>query len=181
MGTRWSVSVDADHTVDLTALREDLAAAVDQVDQQMSPWKPDSDLQRLKRRKPKMSTFIADRLLEVESAYLGAGPLDHSLDLADPLLVYERGEFDAAQTEVVAEALGHGVEGGVGVQRVGSQGEHHRARARHGEGGAVVRGEPVAAQPEPSAFDYANRLEARQHRHLVGDAAVARPQPMVKR
>ena len=45
MGTRWSASVDA--TMDLTALRQDLAAAVEQVDEQMSPWKPDSDLMRL--------------------------------------------------------------------------------------------------------------------------------------
>lgn len=51
-----------------------------------------SDLQRLKRRKPKMSAFIADRLHEVESAYLGVGPFDHSLDLADPLVVFERGD-----------------------------------------------------------------------------------------
>ncbi|MBU4508268.1 MAG: FAD:protein FMN transferase, partial [Gammaproteobacteria bacterium] len=49
MGTRWSATVDADHTVDLTALRQDLAAAVEQVDMQMSPWKPDSDLMRLNR------------------------------------------------------------------------------------------------------------------------------------
>jgi acetyl esterase len=40
-----------------------------------------------------MSSFIADRLAEVESAYLGEAssrPADH--DLADPLLVFERGE-----------------------------------------------------------------------------------------
>ena len=49
MGTRWSASVDADATMDLVALRQDLAAAVEQVDDQMSPWKPDSDLMRLNR------------------------------------------------------------------------------------------------------------------------------------
>ena len=49
MGTRWSVTVDADNTMDLAALRQDLAAAVEQVDMQMSPWKPDSDLMRLNR------------------------------------------------------------------------------------------------------------------------------------
>ena len=49
MGTRWSASVDADATVDLQALRQDLAAAVEQVDAQMSPWKLDSDLVRLNR------------------------------------------------------------------------------------------------------------------------------------
>jgi thiamine biosynthesis lipoprotein len=47
MGTRWSASIDADTTVNLTALRQGLAAAVEQVDEQMSPWKPDSDLMRL--------------------------------------------------------------------------------------------------------------------------------------
>lgn len=49
MGTRWSASVDAEPTVDMSALRQALAAAVEQVDQQMSPWKPDSDLSRLNR------------------------------------------------------------------------------------------------------------------------------------
>ena len=49
MGTRWSATVDIDNTVDLAALRQDLAAAVEQVDAQMSPWKPNSDLVRLNR------------------------------------------------------------------------------------------------------------------------------------
>ena len=47
MGTRWSVSLDAHATLDLTTLQQDLAAAVQQVDAQMSPWKPTSDLVRL--------------------------------------------------------------------------------------------------------------------------------------
>lgn len=47
MGTRWSVTVDVDANVNLAALQQDLAAAVEQVDEQMSPWKPDSDLLRL--------------------------------------------------------------------------------------------------------------------------------------
>ncbi len=49
MGTRWSATVDADLSLDREALRQDLAAAVEQVDGQMSPWKPDSDLLRLNR------------------------------------------------------------------------------------------------------------------------------------
>ena len=49
MGTRWSASVDCDAALDLDALRQDLAAAVQQVDAQMSPWKPESDLVRLNR------------------------------------------------------------------------------------------------------------------------------------
>lgn len=53
-----------------------------------------SDLQRLKRRKPKMSAFIADRLHEVETSYLGQEPRD-DLDFADPLVFFERGEKPA--------------------------------------------------------------------------------------
>ena len=49
MGTRWSVSMDADACIDLAALHQNLADAVQQVDQQMSPWKADSDLVRLNR------------------------------------------------------------------------------------------------------------------------------------
>lgn len=54
-----------------------------------------SDMDRLKRRKPTMSTFIADRLAEVEHAYLGKGPWPCSLDLADPVCVLERGDAPA--------------------------------------------------------------------------------------
>lgn len=54
-----------------------------------------TDMERLRRRKPRMSSFIADRLAEVEHAYLGRGPYTTSLDLADPLLVFERGEKPA--------------------------------------------------------------------------------------
>lgn len=49
MGTRWSASIDADQALDLAALHVDLAAAVDLVDGQMSPWKQDSALMRLNR------------------------------------------------------------------------------------------------------------------------------------
>jgi acetyl esterase len=53
-----------------------------------------SDIDRLRRRKSWMRPFIVDRLAEVEAAYLGANPTC-SLDLADPLLVLERGERPA--------------------------------------------------------------------------------------
>lgn len=65
MGTRWSVSLDAHSTVDLPSLREDLAAAVAQVDQQMSPWKPDSDLVRLNRAAVGEWVDLPAELLEV--------------------------------------------------------------------------------------------------------------------
>lgn len=51
-----------------------------------------SDMDRLARRKPGMSRFIVDRLHEVERAYLGDGRAAGSLDLADPVVVLERGQ-----------------------------------------------------------------------------------------
>ncbi|HEY8074121.1 MAG TPA: alpha/beta hydrolase [Labilithrix sp.] len=54
-----------------------------------------TDLQRLHRRKPSMSRFVADRLVEVESAYLGKNAPSCSLDFADPVVAIERGEKPA--------------------------------------------------------------------------------------
>lgn len=50
-----------------------------------------SDMARFQRAKPRISTFVADRLREIEQAYLGSVACEASLDLADPLLVFERG------------------------------------------------------------------------------------------
>ncbi len=51
-----------------------------------------SDIERLRRRKPTMSPFVADRLSEVTHNYLGAEPPLCSLDFADPLVALERRE-----------------------------------------------------------------------------------------
>lgn len=42
MGTRWSVTLDAPAGLAQTPLRQALAAAVAEVDAQMSPWQPAS-------------------------------------------------------------------------------------------------------------------------------------------
>ncbi|MEO8936963.1 MAG: FAD:protein FMN transferase [Burkholderiaceae bacterium] len=74
MGTRWSVTLDteacAESSADLAALHQDLAAAVQQVDQQMSPWKPDSDLMRLNRAPVDTWVDLPAELLEVLSCAL---------------------------------------------------------------------------------------------------------------
>jgi acetyl esterase len=56
-----------------------------------------SDVARIGRDKPQLSRFIADRLEEVETAYLGRDPSRHGtlLDLADPLVWAERGAAPA--------------------------------------------------------------------------------------
>ena len=47
MGTRWSALLFAEPGFDTGAVQAALQAAVDEVDAQMSTWKPDSDLMRL--------------------------------------------------------------------------------------------------------------------------------------
>lgn len=81
MGTRWSATVDVDATVDLVILRRDLAAAVEQVDDQMSPWKPDSDIMRLNRAPVDDWVQLPAEMLEVlvcalDTCRLSAGAFD---------------------------------------------------------------------------------------------------------
>lgn len=65
MGTRWSATLDADDSLDVKALQQDLVDVVDQVDQQMSPWKPDSDLMRVNRAPVDAWVEVPAELLEV--------------------------------------------------------------------------------------------------------------------
>ena len=65
MGTRWSASVDTDDSVNQKALHQGLAAAVQQVDAQMSPWKQGSDLVRLNRAPVGAWVDLPPEMLEV--------------------------------------------------------------------------------------------------------------------
>ncbi|MCI2807692.1 FAD:protein FMN transferase [Eoetvoesiella caeni] len=65
MGTRWSVSMDVDNTENLAALRQALATAVEQVDAQMSPWKPGSDLTRFNRAPVRQWVNLSAEILQV--------------------------------------------------------------------------------------------------------------------
>ena len=65
MGTRWSATVDVDASVNLANLNQDLAAAVQQVDDQMSPWKPESDLMRLNRAPLDVWVDLSAQIVEV--------------------------------------------------------------------------------------------------------------------
>ena len=81
MGTRWSATLDVDATMDLAALRQNLAAAVEQVDAQMSPWKRDSDLMRLNRAPVDAWVDLPAEMMEVlacalDICRLSAGAFD---------------------------------------------------------------------------------------------------------
>ncbi len=89
MGTRWSVSCDGASRHDRNVLHLALQAAVDQVDAQMSPWKPASDLMRLNAAPvetwvelPAETLQVLDRALEISR--LSAGAFDPAVgDLVD--------------------------------------------------------------------------------------------------
>ena len=81
MATRWSVLCDVDPQLDQNALSNALAAAVERVDQQMSPWKPDSDLMRLNRATPGEWVSLPPEIMAVlaralEIARLSDGAFD---------------------------------------------------------------------------------------------------------
>lgn len=68
MGTRWSVLID-DAAADPT-LQSRFQAAVDEVDTQMSTWKPDSDLMRLNAAPLDTWVALPERLMTVLAAGL---------------------------------------------------------------------------------------------------------------
>jgi FAD:protein FMN transferase len=69
MGTRWSVLIDCPVT-DHPTLQSRLQGAVDEVDAQMSTWKPQSDLMRLNAAPLDVWIPVPDRLLTVLKAGL---------------------------------------------------------------------------------------------------------------
>ncbi len=75
MGTRWSATLDLPAGVQLQALERDLAACVQQVDAQMSPWKPASDLVRLNRAPVGAWVDVPAEILEVLACALDIGRL----------------------------------------------------------------------------------------------------------
>jgi FAD:protein FMN transferase len=70
MGTRYSAVFYAPPLADTAALALDLFAAVDRVDQQMSTWKPRSDLSRLNAAPIDVWVMIPPELMTVLSASL---------------------------------------------------------------------------------------------------------------
>ncbi|QYY25562.1 FAD:protein FMN transferase [Diaphorobacter sp. MNS-0] len=81
MGTRWSVTCDAPPTIDRPALQAALAAAVQQVDAQMSPWLPGSALNRLNHAPTDAWVTLPAEIMEVlacalDICRLSAGAFD---------------------------------------------------------------------------------------------------------
>ncbi len=97
MGTRYSAVFFAPAGIDLGAIGTALFMAVDQVDQQMSTWKPDSDLNRLNAAPAHQWHAVPAELLTVLDAAMRVG-------------IESRGAFDIGVGELV-NAWGFGPSG----------------------------------------------------------------------
>lgn len=73
MGTRWSALFHMPRDFDAAPVAAALAAAVAEVDRQMSTWKPDSDLMRLNSAPPGAWVSIPIALLDVLGSGLDVG------------------------------------------------------------------------------------------------------------
>ncbi|HMN74576.1 MAG TPA: FAD:protein FMN transferase [Burkholderiaceae bacterium] len=105
MGTRWSATIDPSPTLDVTSLQHDLAEAVEQVDAQMSPWKPDSDLLRLNRAAADTWIALPAEILQVLDAALRIERAsDGAFDIGVGALVDAWG-FGAARDAPDADAI----------------------------------------------------------------------------
>ncbi|MDT8327360.1 MAG: FAD:protein FMN transferase [Roseovarius sp.] len=83
MGTRWSAQFHAPDTVDPVVIEAALAACVAVVDQQMSTWKPDSDLMRLNRAPVGQWVAVPPELMTVLKRALEIGRLsDGAFEIA---------------------------------------------------------------------------------------------------
>ncbi|GAB4390441.1 FAD:protein FMN transferase [Albidovulum sp.] len=99
MGTRWSALFFAGPDVDKEAVRGALQAAVEDVDAQMSTWKPDSDLMRLNAAPVGQWVPVPARLLEVLRLGLEIGRAsDGAFDIGmgDAVTAWGFGPSDAA-------------------------------------------------------------------------------------
>ncbi len=113
MGTRWSLRCDADASLDAPALQRDLEEAVDQVDRQMSPFKPDSDLSRLNRAAPDRWVELPEQMLQVlthalEVSRLSGGAFDPAVGALVDAWGFgaARDAPDAAAIQAAAQAAG---------------------------------------------------------------------------
>lgn len=79
MGTRWSAIFLGPAGMDLRPVEVALQAAVDRVDAQMSPWKPDSDVTRLNRAAVGIWQTIPEELTRVLRAALRIGAQSNGL------------------------------------------------------------------------------------------------------
>lgn len=98
MGTRWTALFYTEPGYDSLPLKQAIQSILDEVDDQMSTWKPDSDLNRLNASPADQWIELPDRLMHVLEAALGIGrATDGAFDIGvgDAVLAWGFGALDA--------------------------------------------------------------------------------------
>jgi thiamine biosynthesis lipoprotein len=105
MGTRWSALFHKEAGFDVAPVRAAMAAAVAEVDGQMSTWKADSDLNRLNAAKPGHWIALPNRLLAVMAAGLAIGRASggaFDIGMGDVVVAWGFGPEDAHEDRIEA-------------------------------------------------------------------------------
>lgn len=105
MGTRWSALFHMPDNFDIAPVHTAMAAAVDEVDGQMSTWKPASDLNRLNAARPGEWVELPERLLTVLSAGLAIGHASggaFDIGMGDAVIAWGFGPDAANQQRIKA-------------------------------------------------------------------------------
>ena len=106
MGTRYTALFYAGAGLDTDEIGQQLARAVARVDQQMSTWKPDSDLNRLNAAPEQQWVSVPNELTTVLSAALRVSrQTGGAFDIAVGDLVNAWG-FGPAARQVTAQGIG---------------------------------------------------------------------------
>jgi thiamine biosynthesis lipoprotein len=107
MGTRWSALFYTPDRFDAKPVQDALQAAVDEVDAQMSTWKPDSDLMRLNAARPKDWVAIPGQLRDVLRIALRIGRASggaFDIGMGDAVRAWGFGP-DPADQQLIRKAL----------------------------------------------------------------------------
>ena len=98
MGTRWSAIFHSDPGYDPSPLKDAIQSVLDEVDGQMSTWKPDSDLNRLNASAADEWVNLPGRLMQVLETALSIGQAtDGAFDigLGDAVQAWGFGSIEA--------------------------------------------------------------------------------------
>ncbi len=107
MGTRWSALFFADPAFDPEPVRAAMQGAVEEVDQQMSTWKVDSNLMEFNRAPADLWLQLPDHLIKVLGTGLEIGRLSHGafdIGMGDAVMAWGFGA-DEANPDRIRDAL----------------------------------------------------------------------------
>ncbi|KWV57155.1 thiamine biosynthesis protein ApbE [Rhizobium altiplani] len=108
MGTRWSALFHMPLDFDVHRARKAMADAVTEVDEQMSTWRPESDLNRLNAAKPGEWVFVPESLLTVLGTGLKIGQASggaFDIGLGDAVSAWGFGAADASEDRIKTARL----------------------------------------------------------------------------